>query len=141
MLRRRRFAAVGIVGILAVLTGVLAWPIAWEQLETGACRVHQRSVTRELAVWAEEYGKVRNRQEAERAVDMLEYVRHYYVPGPGYRSDPMTEATLEEQRKQTVGAIVAGLREFTGENFGTNSERWRARIKRGRSGTSATRTK
>jgi hypothetical protein len=63
---------------------------------------------------------------------MLEYVQHYCVPGPGYHSDEKTEAKLEFQRVRTLKAIVAALKEFTGQDFGTDVEQWRACIENNR---------
>jgi hypothetical protein len=95
-------------------------------VEAFGVRAHQRSVTRSLADWAAEHGTVNSWAEADRAIGMLEYVQWYYVPGPGYRSDPETEAALEAQRARTVAAIVAALRAFTGADFGTDAAAWRA---------------
>jgi hypothetical protein len=71
------------------------------------------------ANWEREYDRVGDWQEADHAIDMLEYVQLYYVPGPGYRSHAQTEAALEAQRARTLAAIVACLRRFCGEDFGT----------------------
>lgn len=122
MNRRSILAAVVVGGILAV---GLVVPLVVHMVEAFGVRTHQRSVTRSLAQWEAEYGRVRSWTEADRAIGMLEYVQWYYVPGPGYRSDPQTEAALEAQRARTVAAIVAALRDFTGEDFGTDAARWR----------------
>ena len=112
------------IGILAL---VLLTPLAFRKFESWAVGVHQRSVTRSLAAWEVEYSQVRNDAEADRAIDMLEYVQDYYVPGPGYHSDARTEAALETQRARTVDAIVTALREFSGQDFGADAAKWRAR--------------
>ena len=70
--------------------------------------------------------RVTSWDEADHAIGMLEYVQNYYVPGPGYRSDPQTEAALDSQRARTLGSIASALCEFTGQDFGTDAERWRA---------------
>jgi hypothetical protein len=108
-----------------ILIAAILWYVAtrWPEM---AVAVHQRSVTRELAEWAEEYRLVRTWAEADRGINMLEYVQWYYVPAEGYRSDPSTEAALETQRTATVNSIVAGLREFTGQDFGSDLTKWRA---------------
>ena len=77
-----------------------------------------------LARWGQEYAVVRNWREVERAIGMLEYAGRYYVPAPGYRSDPSTEAALAEQRERTVRAIATVLREYTGQDFGVDATRW-----------------
>jgi hypothetical protein len=121
MARRRVVAAALVVGAIGILA-----PIAWRQIKVLGVGVHQRAITRELADWAVEYRQVRNEREVDRAIDMLEYVQRYYVPGRGYCSDARTEAALEDQRAETVEAVVAGLQEFTGQDFGADVARWRA---------------
>jgi hypothetical protein len=99
---------------------------AWWNLGASIAGIHQRSTTRELRNWEQEYGRVGDWQEADHAIDMLEYVQHYYGPGPGYRSDLQTEADLESQRARTLAAIAVGLQRFCGEDLGTDVSRWRA---------------
>lgn len=118
--------------IVVVLAAVLLAPYAWRRLEAWAVGLHQRSTTNELAGWEREHAQVRNWKEAERATDMLEYVQRYYVPGPGYRSDEKTEAKLDAQRGRTVEAIVAALKEFTGQDFGSDHEQWREWLRKHR---------
>src|SRR5262245_58258353 len=120
----RRAISVGAI-VVVVLAVVLVAPYAWRRVEEWAVSIHQRSTTNELAGWEREYGQVHTWEEAERALDMLEYVQRYYVPGPGYRSDEKTEAKLEAQRERTVQAIVSALKEFTGQDFGVGAEQWR----------------
>ena len=112
--------------VAAVLAFVFVVPFIKERIEKFAVGTHQRAVTHELAAWEQEYGKVSTRREAERAIDMLEYVQQYYVPSPGYRSDPKTETDLGIQRGKTLDAIVAALQKFTDQDFGADFEQWRA---------------
>jgi len=119
-----------IVGILLVLASgaYLAFIKVSRFLEHASSmpvRNHQRSVTRTLADWEKEYGQVRNVREAERAIDMLEYVQGYYVPTAGYHSDAQTEALLEAQRTKTLRAIAGALERFSGQDFGVDVTRWR----------------
>jgi hypothetical protein len=118
-----RTTCVVAVVILAVIVLV---PLGWQRVVLWAVGIHLRSTARELVTWEKEYGHVDSWQEADRAIEMLEYVRGYYVPGPGYRSDAQTEAALEAQRARTLAAIAEALRDFTGEDFGTDATRWRA---------------
>jgi hypothetical protein len=118
----RRATWVVVVVILAVIVLV---PLGWQRVVLWAVGLHLRSTTRELAAWEKEYGHVDTWQEADRAIEMLEYVRGYYVPGPGYRSDAQAEAALEAQRARTLAAIAEALRDFTGEDLGTDAARWR----------------
>jgi hypothetical protein len=115
---------IAIIGV--ILTVVLMVPWTLRKVEYWAAGIHQRNITRELAAWETEYAQVRNVKEVDHAIDMLEYVQWYYVPGPGFHSDERTEAALEAQRTRTISAIVSALREFTGQDFGADAERWRA---------------
>jgi hypothetical protein len=119
----RRVLAISLFcGLSAVV--LLALYVGWH-FEPWAAGFHQKSVTRSLADWEKEYGRIESWDEADRAIGMLEYVQTYYVPGPGYRSDPQTEAALEAQRARTLAAIASALRKFSGEDFGTDAGRWR----------------
>jgi hypothetical protein len=121
---RRLALIVGcLFGVAALAScGVLAWKL----VEAGGLAgVHQRGVTNEMASWEREYRTLRDWREAWRAAEMLEYARNYYVPGPGYRGSTRTESELEAQRARTLAAIAGGLREFTGEEFGTDAAKWR----------------
>ena len=118
---RRWMVAVAIIG--GLIGGCLE---SYRRLETWGTALHQRSTTHELAQWEREYAVVRDWREAVRAISMLEYAGSYYVPGPGYRSDPRTEAALAEQRGRTLSAIATALRGYTGQDFGIDATRWQA---------------
>jgi hypothetical protein len=107
MLKRTKIAVVT-VGLLLAVTALA--PFAWRRFEAWCVGIHQRSVTRELAGWQQEFGQIRSWEEAFRAIDMLRYIQAYYVPGPGYRSDPYTEAALEAQRQQTMATTQRRLK-------------------------------
>lgn len=96
----------------------------WRLIEEGPAGIHQAGVKRELAGWAKESASPRDWHEAWRAAEILEYTRTYYIPGEGYRGSPQTEADLGAQRTRTRAAISAGLREFTGQDFGVDAARW-----------------
>jgi hypothetical protein len=55
---------------------------------------------------------------------VLEYTQNYYVPAPGYRGSPRTEEELQAQRARTEEAIATALRDFTGQDFGTDAAQW-----------------
>lgn len=120
------FAAILAVGLVAYVVHRVVVLV-----ELGPVGIHQRSVTLHLSDWENEYGRVRNWSEVDRAIGMLEYVQHYYVPASGYHSDPHTEAALEAQRARTVAAIEAGLKNYTGRDFGTDAARWREWMQKG----------
>jgi hypothetical protein len=84
-----------VVGILfCVIAGALLIFLGLKHFEEWAVGIHQKSVTRSLADWEKDYGRVGSWNEADRAIGMLEYVQRYYVPGPGYRSSPQVEEAL-----------------------------------------------
>jgi hypothetical protein len=113
--------SLGLVLALALLA-----PLMWQRFETWAVSIHQRSTTRELADWEQDYSKIDSVQKASRAIDMLDYIQTYYVPGSGYRGDPDTEKALESQRKHTLSAIVEALERFSGERNGSDLSKWQA---------------
>lgn len=86
--------------------------------------IHQRGTTRELMAWEREYSQIETKNEAVRAAGMLEYIKNYYLPSPGYYSDPGTEASLKAQRERSLATITAALQRFTGQDFGTDGGKW-----------------
>lgn len=115
------------VAVVCAFAGLICGIIVLcHTIETWGAALHQRSVTRSLADWEREFAVVRDRHEADRAIDMLEYVAGYYVPGSGYRGDAITEAALKNQRQRTLNAIATGLRQYAGQDFGVDAAQWRA---------------
>jgi hypothetical protein len=120
--RRTEWVIVSVAGIAAVAyVASRLWPL----IEAGPAGIHQMSVKNELAGWEREYSSVHSWRDVGRAIDLLEYAQNYYVPGPGYRGSARTEAAVEAQRARTLAAIATGLREFTGQDFGSDVARWR----------------
>ena len=111
--------AFGIAGI----TAVAIWSLR-PVIETHLVGVHQRSVTRSLAKWAQEDSVITNDASAVHTAEMVGYVSRYYVPGDGYRGPAEVERALETQRRRTIGQLVASLQRYTGLAYGTNVERW-----------------
>lgn len=114
--------------IVVILTAILLAPYAWRRFDSRAAGIHHHMITKELAAWEDDYRRVRSWPEGKQAARMLGYVRRYYVPGPGYRSDESTEAKLKAQRSRTVQAIATALKDFTGQDFGEDEESWLAWI-------------
>jgi len=110
-----------------VLAGICAY-VVWPTILARTVAAHQESVTAELAKWGEEYSTIRDANEAGRAIEMLEYVQHYYVVAPGYRSDPATEVRLESQRTATIETILTALDQYVDEQDDRNAEAWRRQI-------------
>jgi hypothetical protein len=119
----RRLKITVVIAAIALAVAALL-PLAWSRFETWAVGIHQKSTTRELAAWEQEFSQIRSKEEAIRAVDMLRYIQGYYIPGPGSRSDSGTEAALEAQRRKTSATIAQALEEFTGERYGLDVDRW-----------------
>jgi hypothetical protein len=121
-MRHRRLV---VPGLCLVLTGIIFLVIYLPpRLVSYGVGLHQRSVTRSLGEWGHEYSHIQTKNDAIRAAEMLEYISTYYVPGPGYHSDPETEATLQAQRERSLSTIAAALEQFTGKDFGTDSGKW-----------------
>ncbi len=109
---------------LVLVPVVIIWAVAVVTLPAHMVGAHQRSVTRELAEWETEYGTIRSHHDAVRTAEMLGYVQRYYVPSDGYRSTQEIESALETQRQQTVATFISAMQDYSGENFGTNSDIW-----------------
>lgn len=86
---------------------------------------HQKSVTIELKQWQEQYSSISSKEQALKAVEMLEYISRYYLPGKGYRSTSKIEQELESQRIETLTAIIKSLETFTGQKHGNDIEKWK----------------
>lgn len=112
--------------VVTTLAAIVIATAAWLHESLSSAAIHQRSVTRELARWAKEYGHIGSNADAVRTAEMLGYVQHYYVVADGYRSTPDVELELEKQRQITVDTFTAALREYTGQNKGTDSAAWLA---------------
>lgn len=110
--------------LVVVLTAVFLAPYAWRRFDSWAAGIHHHMITKELAAWEDAYRIVRTWSGAKQAARMMGYVRRYYVPAPGYRSDESTEAKLKAQRSRTVQAIATALKDFTGQDFGEDEKRW-----------------
>jgi hypothetical protein len=89
--------------------------------------IHMRNVTRELAEWQARYDgrELKDDGEAKFMIEMLDYVQWYYVPSGNYRADAATEGALQKQRSATTEAIIAPLRRYSREDYGTDVDRWR----------------
>ena len=120
----RSFTLVAAVVLLTLLVIYLSGFAAYVYLSGGPSGIHQRSVTRSLAEWEQEHRSVSSHEDAIRTANMLEYAQQYYVPGGEYRSTPEIEAALQMQRRETIEAFVKALRDYTGEDFGTDSAQW-----------------
>ncbi len=116
----KKVVVVIFVLIILVLGSVISWPF----LSRAMVGVHMKGITIELHDWSVLYQTVDSRTKADHAIDMLDYIEHYYAPGRGYRSFHKTEQKLLEQRKETIETIVKALQEYTGATIGTDPKAW-----------------
>jgi hypothetical protein len=93
-----------------------------------AVQAHQRAVTQSLSLWEAEYGRASTLNEAIRTAEMIGYVQTYYQPSDGYRGSEASEDVLQLQRQETIDAMVAALKLFTGKDFGEDAEAWLAHL-------------
>jgi hypothetical protein len=83
--------------------------------------LHQKSVTRSIVAWGDEYSQIRSEADVTKAVEMMEYISRYYVtPHPGYKGTAASEQKLEEQRALALLKLRSALEKYTGRNYGTN---------------------
>jgi hypothetical protein len=103
------------LGLLFVATALTVW-IALPQIEKAFVAAHQKSVTRSLAMWGREASQITNASSATHAVEMIEYMRSYYVPGSGYRGPAEVETELERQRAESIQLIAMALERYKAKN-------------------------
>jgi hypothetical protein len=104
------------VTLLIAVVALVAKPLTHRIARYGVDS-HMRSVTKSLSDWANEYSDIKTDSDAGRAVEMLGYIKTYYIPGEGYRGSPQIELILENQRAKA-------LEKHSGERFGTNIRQW-----------------
>ncbi len=121
MSRETRILGLLFLSVIALIVLARFW---FPRFEAWLVAFHHRSTSTELASWEEEFRHIESKEQAFRAIRMLNYARFYYVPGPGYRSDRGTESKLEKQRERTIKAIANSLEEYTGEHYGIDVEKW-----------------
>jgi hypothetical protein len=107
-MRRKRFIAVISVVVLAIAGAFLSTRWYLHQLLIS----HMQSTTREIAAWGEQYCKIHDPNDAERATEMVEYIRNYYVVSDGYRRSSQADTELENQRRETIERINVALQEY-----------------------------
>ena len=117
---RRRIAAATILLVAALAIG---WFAAIRLPKILVAR-HMISVTQSLKSWGQEYSQIKNDTDAFRAIEVWDYMAHYYVPSEGYRGPAEVEGVLERQRHESVRVIVAALEKHSGQSYGTNQSNW-----------------
>jgi hypothetical protein len=111
--------------VAAIVAGeALSVWLLWPRIAMWGVGIHQKNVTRELAEWGQEYSAISDDASAIRAAEMVGYMSHYYVPGPGYRGPADMEAALETQRRKSIDRVVASLEQYTGLRLGAKPQRW-----------------
>src|ERR1043166_5745383 len=111
---------------LAALVAVVLFGVWLSREHVGryVAGVHQRSVTKSIADWGNEYAAITNEASAIASAEMLEYMSRYYVPGPGYRGPAEIEAALEKQRADSLRRVAAAWERYTHLEYGKNPKRW-----------------
>lgn len=99
-------------------------------IKRAVIRTHQEGIAVELREWSKEYSLISTVEQAEKAVEMVEYIKQYYVVGPGYQSFDETDEYLEQQRKKAIHVILEGLQKFTGQDFGEDILKWKEAVQR-----------
>lgn len=87
-------------------------PTVVEYVRAQGVAAHMRSTTIELAAWSREYSQIASQKDANRALEMVGYMKTYYVPAAGYRSDAETEAMFENQRRRAIEQIESAVQEW-----------------------------
>lgn len=121
--KRQLLSVVVFILILVVITCLVAIP----SIERHFVAVHQRSVIRELNVWAIENSTIADRDSAVHAAEMIEYISRYYPICDGYRSDLETERQLRQARQQAMIRISDALAAYTGTDVADPLE-WREKL-------------
>lgn len=110
--------------VLVVVLGVFAVWLSLSGVKSYVAGIRQRNVTQEIRSWGQTYAAVTNDASAIAAAELVEYMSHYYVPGPGYRGPVEVEAALERQRAETLKQITDALQRYTHLDYGTDAKRW-----------------
>ena len=120
--RKWKVIWISISGVVVGL-GLVVW-IMLPAVERWAAGCHQRAVTRQVEEWGREYSAVTNETSAIAAAEMVDYMSHFYIPGPGYHGPADVEEALETQRRDNITLIVEALERYIGLGYGTNVKRW-----------------
>ena len=123
MTRRKKWV-LGILGGLVIAIVALGFllPMVAGKYFVG---LHMKSTTNELRNWGEEYSKVGSDGEAFRAIEVMEYMSRYYVPGSGYRGPKEVEEALQKQREASLKQVADALEKHTGNAYGTDVAKWK----------------
>ncbi len=105
---------------------LVAAVIGLQKLTVFVHEMHPRAVEQEMASWEPLYGKTPAARDFGRCVEMLGYVRNYYPyeDDPEYKGSELAES-LAVQRERTLQAIATGLKEASGQDFGTDEKSWK----------------
>lgn len=124
-LTQMRFTTRTLLAVTAALAICCALAIlAWSSINHHAADLHQRSVTRELIEWGNEYAQIDDDASAIRAAEMISYIGTYYVPRDGYRDSDETKRELEVARVTSLGKLIDALERYTGHQFGDDHSAW-----------------
>ncbi len=122
---RIRFTTRSLLAATAVLAIIFATAtIGLRWLTHKGVEIHQRSITREIIQWGNEYAQINNDASAIRAAELIGYIKTYYVVGDGYRGPDESGRELEIARATSLRQLVEALEVYTGLRFGDDHAAW-----------------
>ena len=118
----KRWKKIALISSGTILLLFFATLSAFNYFSLKMVELHQKSVTRSIAAWGDEYSQIHSEGDAHEAVEMMEYISRYYAtPHPGYKGTTTSEKNLEEQRATTLARIAAAVEKFRSANRLTNN--------------------
>ena len=108
--------------LLSALNILFFWRYSWQHIEV-AFASEQTKIFEEMRVRALESDPVA-------AAGYLEYAVRYYPSGSKQRTGSRLDLMVERERATAVQDIITYLRVKTGQDLGTNAEKWIERFVR-----------
>lgn len=108
--------------ILVALSTFLFWNYSWQHIEV-AFASEQTRIFEEMRARASE-------SDPAAAAGYLEYAVRYYPSGSKQRTGSRLDLMVERERSAAVRDIITYLRVKTGQDLGTNAEKWIERFVR-----------
>jgi hypothetical protein len=108
--------------VLVALSALFFWRYSWQHVEV-AFASEQTGIFEEMRTRALESDTVA-------AAGYLEYAVRYYPSGSKQRTGSRLDIMVERERASAVRDIITYLRVKTGQDLGTNSEKWIERFAR-----------
>ncbi len=87
-------------------------------------RSHVQELTRYLARDEKEFARIESIKQALDAVHVVWCIENRYVLDAHFNIYPEIERKFEAEKAQTIKTIIHALKEFTGEDYGDDVEKW-----------------